>query len=330
MKQTWSTKQLIPYESGTVQDISIKDPVSIKGINLDFAADLVVTDPGAGADGAVVENATAKLIRSITVKANGGITIFQASGEELYYKNWCEYGNEHPVVLDATAGAAATYPIYLNLKIDFENMIGARRFDTYLPAFKLNTLKILVEWAAPSICFGSTHTMVDTIARTFGMSCEVINTSPVEVSLIRIQSAFSSQIVATQNGLRQPMDANMIRTYQSIMIKTAVNTATEGYAQNDATITQLSLVSNSSDYHIQEKAWVAAQRTQQMMLKTATIPPGILYLYFLEDGNIGSGLKADKIDSITFILNAVKAATDTRMTFFYDAIQPVATILKSI
>lgn len=310
---------LIPFEADGRRMIDLPRDRLIKSISLNFDADLVVSDPGAGAAGLVAQDSVLHLMPRIEVYGNGSVLIFRSDARGLYYKNMFEYGTINTIVVPG-AGAAATYPVDMELEISFENNIGLVPADTFLnaPAFTSLTLSIL--WGNPADCFDSDHTMTDAIAANFGVTPVIYETTEPVAKLIRIQDVISREVTATLANF--PVDLPTGNTvYQAAMFMTTDHATGVDVRESDI-INYIDLKTDEKYRHFDEIPFIHLQRINKRECSLETLKDGLAYLELLEQGRIPSGLQVVDTNSARFNFDVTVGTGVTMVNVYTDAIMP--------
>jgi len=313
------TLELIPFEASGRRGIDLPRDRLIKQISLNFDADLVVTDPGAGVAGTVAQDSVLHLMPRIEVIGNGSIVLFRGDSRGLYFKNMFEYGTINTIVVPG-AGTAATYPVDFEINIDFENNVGLVPGDSFLNAPAYTTLKLNILWAACAVCFDSDHTMVDTIAANFGVTPVIYESTEPVARLVRIQDVIEKEITATTANF--PVDLPLgDRIYQDAMFMTTdVDT---GVAVRESDIVNyINLKTDDTFRHFDRIPWIHLERINKRDCSLEVQKDGLAYLKLLEQGRITSGLQVIDTNSARLNFDVTVGTGETVLKVYTDAILP--------
>lgn len=306
---------MIPFEANGRMSTPIPRDKLIKSISLNFDADLVVTDPGGGAAGVVLEDSTLRLMPQIEVYGNGSILQHRSFARGLYYKNMYENGTLNHV-LDPTAGAVNTYPIDVELEISFENNIGLVPADSFLNAPAFNSLTLFIKWGDPSDCFDAAHTMDDAIAASFGVTPVVHETTEPVAKLTRITDWLQYEVTATRPRFPIDLMDRVDRLYQAFVFMTRDTDCKENDIINEIDL------QTSKGRHIEGLPFIQLQRMNKRECGLETIQDGLAYLNLLEHGRIPSGLQVLDVESAKLLLDVTVGTGETMIDVLTDQIVP--------
>jgi len=310
MRHNGRRLELIPFEADTTRSIPLPRDRLIKRINLEFSADVDVTNGGAA--GAVLEDSTQRIIKQIEVVGDGVTTLFRIDGRGLYYKNKFESFCP-PYVLQATAVTTAVYPIGVNLDIWFANNIGIKPPDTYLPAPVFNTLELRITWGNGTDLFDAAYTgTVQSISAAFGMRPVIYETTQPTPQFMRFQDFIDQEVSATTADFIMDLPTGQ-RGYQAVMLRTL-----DEDLNDDALINFINLISGEKFNHYQQFPWLQMQRQNEKDFHLEAIPSGYVYLYLLEDGRIPSALHTYDVNSCKFRLDVTAGAGTAYVRAYLD------------
>jgi len=313
------TLELIPFEANGRRGIELPKDRLIKSISLDLDADLVVSDPGAGAAGTVAQDSVLHLMPRIEVIGNGSIILFRGDARGQYFKNMFEYGTINTIVVPG-AGTAATYPIDFEINIDFENNVGLVPGDTFLNAPAYTSLKLNILWGACAVCFDSDHTMVDTIAAEFGVTPVIYESTEPVARLVRIQDVIEKEITATIADFQVDLPLGD-RIYQDVMFMTTDQATGVNVRESDI-INYINLKTDDKYRHYDGIPFIHLQRINKRDSSLETLKDGLAYLKLLEHGRIPSGLRVIDTNSARFSFDVTVGTGTTYVKLYTDAILP--------
>lgn len=282
--------EFIPFYANQRRTIEIPRDRLIKSMSLLFRADLVVVDPGAGAAGAVNQDSILRLAPMIEVIADGTIVITRTSARMLWWKNCLE--NEVPGInTPPAAGAAATYPIIFEVQIPWENNIGMKWSDTYLPAPAFRSLHLNVTWGDPDWCFNAAHTMTDTIAPTGGFCPIIYETVEPAPTYIRTLEETTRTSPGAAVDFYMDFAAPNEKTVQDVLVMSTAAAAPVDLRVN--TIINFLTLRSGTVRHFDRLLGLHLQaincREMRIGAAQSALALGLYYLKCLEDGMVTSG-----------------------------------------
>ncbi len=285
----------------------------IKQINLEFAASAVVS--GGAASGTVVEDSTMILIPRIEIEGNGQ-TIFNMDAQALYYMNQFEHSIAGSI-LEPTAGDEATYPIYVNMIISFENNIGRFPEDTFLPARLFKTLNMRFTFGACNDMFEGTYDRGCTIAASYGVTPIVIETTAPDPKFIRQQLYIEKTIAANQTDFPVDLPAGRY-IYQKLLFKTL-----DAKVRSNDIINSITVETDTSINNIKTIPYDQL-RKRNIYDHRITVPTGFAYLYLAEQGMLSTALNTSDINTLQLKLDVSVGSGATKLYVYYDVIRPLS------
>ncbi|MBA7494391.1 hypothetical protein ES702_04966 [subsurface metagenome] len=325
--------ELLPFEEASARSIPLPRDRYIKWLDCFFSASLVITG-GSGA-GDPAEDGVLKLFRNISVIADGVKALFNVPLKIHYFKNTFEFGTR-PHVLDPTDDAAATYPICVFFRIDFQNNAGIKRCDSYLPAPFFKSLDLIVDWANIGVMFdNAVDYTAAAISNAYGLRVVVHQTTEPAPKFTRLQGVIEREITANTREFIIDLPVHD-RIYQNFVFRTDIENATADPIRSNAVVSVLDLVTDESFYHINKLPWTQHQHANKLehsleslydgaVLDAMTID-GLMYLDMLEDGRIPSGLNVFDTNTARLIHDVTVGAYATRLLIEHDAMVPIETI----
>ena len=285
----------------------------IKQINLEFAASAVVA--GGAASGTVVEDSVLILIPRIEIVGNGQ-TIFNMDAQALYFMNQFEH-NIAGSLLEPTSGDEATYPIYANMVISFENNIGRYPEDTFLPARLFKDLNIRFTYGTCNSMFEGTYDRGCTIAASYGVTMIVIETTAPDPKFMRQQLFIEKTIAASQTDFPVDLPAGRY-IYQKLLFKTL-----DANVRSNDIINKITVETDTSINNIKEIPYDQL-RKRNIFDHRITVPTGFAYLYLAEQGMLSTALNTSDINTLQLKLDVTKGSGTTLLRVYYDVIRPLS------
>lgn len=304
--------------------VSLPRNYAYRDIKLRLAGSITIS--GGSASGTPYVGAPAQLITSIEVRRGGKDTIFSMSGEDLYLHNSLMYGVDPQNATLADGDAQTNTAVNVELTIPFENLLGAKPFDTLLQSVGLSSLDLIINIASAAsvvvdggdrtIAVGSTNFSLDI------SSTEEDNTQSFVFGDIRQYVAQNVNVAgASQNFQIKPINTGNF--YKGFII-IAKDTNVAGELTNGI-INNIRLKSGTISFFDQDS--LQTQADNKVKLHLSSTKAGLYYIDLMPDGRLNQTLdvsRASGRESLEFELDVnAPGATGTIRVLAQEYVKPV-------
>lgn len=316
--------EFIPFEENTPRSTKIPMDRKISSIDLYFNAQMVIS--GGAASGSVLADAPLQAIPEVRVQGNGSIPIFRSTARGMYIKKGIEKGTKGMIVPPAS-GDEATVNVAVFLHIDFENNLGIRPQDSYLPAYLFQSLNLIVRWGTLTDMFDATFDRDCAISSAYGMNIVINEADLPAPKLIRMQDYIEAEVTATRGNFPIELEVGDM-TYQSFMFETL-----DADVRESDIINTISLLASPKSVHLEDLPFDLMQHSNKLQfgLESSAIgtvvDAGNVFLYMLEKGLLTTGLNLRGVKTCKFKLDVTVGSGTTIIRCYYDVMHVLSNIL---